>query len=115
MDGGAILVVDDDSDQAHLLAELLRLMGYEVFTAHSGAQGLAALRERRFFVVLTDHHMPGKTGCAMLAEAKAAGLLDHTGALVLTSAPDDVVGWRALSKTTSFDVLLAELESFRVA
>jgi CheY-like chemotaxis protein len=74
----AILVVDDNPDHADLLATLLRVKGFEVVAVYGPGQGLAALQARRFAVVLTDYHMPIKTGCAMLAEAKAAGLLEHT-------------------------------------
>jgi CheY-like chemotaxis protein len=107
----SILIVEDDADQVYLLAELLRFEGYEVSTARSGEEGLAALRRRRFAVVLSDHRMPGKTGGAMLAEAKAAGLLAGTGVLVLTANPKEVEadGWRVLQKPVDFEVLLAEI------
>lgn len=111
MSADSILIVEDDADQVYLLAELLRFEGYEVSTARSGEEGLAALRKRRFAVVLSDHRMPGKTGGAMLAEAKAAGLLTSTGVLVLTANPKEVEpdGWRVLQKPVDFEVLLAEI------
>lgn len=70
-----LLVVDDNVDQADLLAMLLRLKSFEVVTAYSPEQALAAMRSQRFAAVITDHYMLRKTGCAMLAEARAAGLL----------------------------------------
>lgn len=109
----AILVVDDNPDQADNLAALLRIKGYEVVTAYGPGQGLVALRTRRFAVVLTDYHMPLRTGCAMLAEAKAAGLLTHTKAVVVTSDPLAVVGWPAMSKMIDIEGLLLQLEALQ--
>lgn len=113
----SILIVEDDADQVYLLAELLRFEGYEVAAARSGEEGLAALRQRRFGVVLSDHRMPGKSGGAMLAEAKAAGLLAGSGVLVLTANPNDpeLAGWRVLQKPIDFEVLLAEIHQATVS
>ena len=111
----AILVVDDNPDHADLLATLLRVKGFEVVAVYGPGQGLAAPQARRFAVVLTDYHMPIKTGCAMLAEAKAAGLLEHTEVMVVTSAPLDVVGWRAVSKLIDVDILIAEIKELLAA
>jgi signal transduction histidine kinase len=57
-----ILVVDDNADGANSLAALLRLDRHEVWTAHDGPAGLAAVRERRPDVVFLDIGLPGLDG-----------------------------------------------------
>lgn len=112
-DAEHILVVEDDPDIAWLLADLLRHEGYAVTTASDGPEGLAALRSQRFAVVLTDYRMPGMTGLAMLYEARAAGLLADTGALIV-SAELDVPAppeWRVLRKPVDCDVLFDEVHA----
>ncbi len=47
----------------------------------------------------------------MLAEAKAAGLLEQTEVVVVTSAPLEVVGWRAVSKMIDIDVLITGIKA----
>lgn len=83
----SIHIVEDDADQIYLPAELLRFEGYDVSTTRSGEEWLAALRGRRFAVVLSDHRMPGKTGGATQAEARAADLLTGTGVLKMRGSP----------------------------
>jgi len=58
-----ILVVDDEWDSAELLAELLRLDGHEVHTAHDGVQAVEAAERLRPDVVLLDIGMPRLNGC----------------------------------------------------
>jgi CheY-like chemotaxis protein len=107
----SILLVDDDDEQINLIEELLCSVGFDVVAVHSAEEGLKALQAREFAVVLSDHHMPGKTGGAMLAEAKAAGLLEQIGVLVLTSSLNEpeLAGWRVLRKGIDPEVLRDEI------
>jgi CheY-like chemotaxis protein/anti-sigma regulatory factor (Ser/Thr protein kinase) len=57
-----VLVVDDNEDGAHLLAELVRLTGSEVRTAHDGVEALAAAEAFRPDLVLMDVAMPRMNG-----------------------------------------------------
>ncbi|MBB3221026.1 response regulator [Pseudoduganella umbonata] len=57
-----ILIVDDNCDAAELLAELMRLSGYEVDVAFSGASALQAVHAFQPDVVLLDLGMPGMDG-----------------------------------------------------
>ncbi len=106
-----ILVVEDEPDIAEMLAEIVRQEGYGVTVAPNAAAGLAALRSRRFALVLSDHSMPGQTGVAMLREAEAAGLLEGTSVLLFSAeSPGELgPGWRALRKPVEFDVLIEEV------
>jgi len=63
-----VLVVDDESEVADLLREILELAGHEVDVADSGESALRRLAGARFDLVLSDMRMPGMNG-AMLYEA----------------------------------------------
>src|SRR5262249_18929873 len=68
---GAILVVDDNASTRELLARRLARHGYEVATAGSGDEALAALAARAFDLVLLDVLMPGLNGYGVLQRLKA--------------------------------------------
>jgi PAS domain S-box-containing protein len=57
-----LLVIDDNQDAANSLAMLLRMQGYEVRVAHSGAEALALTRSYTPQVVFLDIGMPGMDG-----------------------------------------------------
>jgi len=59
---GRILVVDDVATNVKLLADLLTIKGYEVVTASSGVQALAALEAQQPDLMLLDVMMPGMSG-----------------------------------------------------
>ena len=64
-----ILVVDDEVSIQILIARQLRLLGYEVQTAGSGAAALELLRLQagRYDLVLTDILMPAMNGTELAA------------------------------------------------
>ena len=53
-----LLLVDDDSDAAQTLSEVLRAEGHAVRIARNGEQGLAELARRLPDAVLLDVEMP---------------------------------------------------------
>jgi PAS domain S-box-containing protein len=57
-----VLVVDDNRDGAESLAEMLRLLGNEVFTAHDGLEAVEAAGQLRPDLVLMDVGMPRLNG-----------------------------------------------------
>lgn len=68
------LIVDDEPEVVELLAEHLRARGLRVATA---GDGLAAVQELgrhpgRYSLVITDLHLPGADGFAVLDAARAA-------------------------------------------
>lgn len=106
-----VLIVEDDADIAELLGELLTQEGYAIAIAANAAEGLRAMRSRRFALVLTDHRMPGQTGLAMLHEAESEGLLAGVPVLIVSAEADALrdAPWRTLRKPVDFDVLLEEV------
>ena len=57
-----ILIVDDNSDAAELLAELVRLFGYDVTVVFSGLDALQSVAALPPDVILLDIGMPGMDG-----------------------------------------------------
>jgi CheY-like chemotaxis protein len=57
-----ILCIDDNLEQLQLESTILRMHGYEVVTAISGAEGLDFLRRELVDLVLLDYHMPDMNG-----------------------------------------------------
>ena len=63
-----VLVVDDDPDNATMLAEVLAAEGHETDMATTGKEALAKWREREFDVALVDLLMPDLSGTQIAAE-----------------------------------------------
>ena len=57
-----ILVVEDNRDAAHMLAQFLRLSGYAVTVAYSSGEGLEAARKTLPDIVLCDIGLPDGDG-----------------------------------------------------
>jgi two-component system NtrC family sensor kinase len=60
--GGAILLIDDEPSVQRALRSLLQRSGYDISTAANGQEGLAALAERPYDVILCDMRMPDLDG-----------------------------------------------------
>ncbi|MBU1564995.1 MAG: CHASE2 domain-containing protein [Proteobacteria bacterium] len=56
---GTILVVDDVAEQLHITSNMLRKIGYTVFTASSGNEAIAMVGKQQFDLILLDMIMPG--------------------------------------------------------
>jgi CheY-like chemotaxis protein len=65
-----ILVIEDDAIMREALAEWLLAAGYSVRKAADGSAGLTAVKLELPALVITDIHMPGKHGAAVIAELK---------------------------------------------
>jgi signal transduction histidine kinase len=66
-----ILIVDDEVTQMRALCDTLRDQGYQTTGCSAGCDALAALREAKFDLLLTDLMMPGMDGIALLRAAHA--------------------------------------------
>jgi DNA-binding response OmpR family regulator len=115
-----VLVVDDDADIRLLVAELLRLTGYEVDTAASGVEALGRLADAtRPDLVLLDVQMPELDGWDTLRGIRADhGLRDLPVVLcTVKSGPvDTALGWTLgcdgyVVKPFAIDALVGEVEA----
>jgi CheY-like chemotaxis protein/two-component sensor histidine kinase len=66
-----VLVIDDNRDGADSLAEVLRVLGYEVRVAYDGAEGLAEAARFRPDAVVCDIGMPGLSGLEVARRLRA--------------------------------------------
>ena len=113
---GRILVVDDEANARHALAELLRDHGFEVETAADAFKALGKADAFSPHVVVTDLQMPGMDGIELLGKLRAAD--ESIGVIVMTAFGDvasAVRGMRAgaadyLTKPIDFDELLVVIE-----
>ena len=70
MKGLTILLVDDEPLMRLSMVDALEAMGYDVHAAASGTEGIEAIRQKRFDLVITDLRLPGADGLTVLKEAK---------------------------------------------
>ena len=66
----SILCIDDEENILQSLNRLLRMEGYTIFLANSGAQGLEILRKEKIDLILCDQKMPHLCGFEVLRIAK---------------------------------------------
>lgn len=66
-----ILVVDDDVLIVDMIERYLEENGYATTTADNGDEAVFFLKTRKFDLVLSDIHMDGQDGFAVLAACKA--------------------------------------------
>jgi DNA-binding response OmpR family regulator len=119
MTAARILVVDDAPMNVKLLADLLAVKGYEVVTASSGAQALAAIRDQPPDLVLLDVMMPGMSGyevCAAIRADAALAMMPVVLVTALDPAVERIKGLEAgaddfLSKPVNQAELLARVKS----
>lgn len=71
MQSRKILVIDDEPDISHPLAEYLKMSGYEPFEANSGIVALGLMAIHRFTAIITDINMPEIDGLQMISYIKS--------------------------------------------
>jgi DNA-binding response OmpR family regulator len=84
------LLIDDDSRLGALVAEYLGRNEIDVTVAGDGERGLAALRKRRFDVVLLDLMLPGVDGLEICRRIRAAPEWADVPVVMLTARGEDV-------------------------
>ncbi|CAB3773024.1 response regulator [Paraburkholderia solisilvae] len=80
-----ILAIDDSAAMREILSATLTTAGYDVTVAADGDEGLEHALAMAFDLVLTDQHMPGKTGVDLIAELRANPAYEATPILLLTT------------------------------
>jgi two-component system chemotaxis response regulator CheY len=80
-----ILAIDDSASMRQILAATFTAAGYDVTVAADGTEGLESALAEHFDLVLTDQHMPGKSGLDLIVELRANRAYRATPILVLTT------------------------------
>jgi two-component system OmpR family response regulator len=112
-----LLVVDDEATILELLSGSLRLAGFEVMTASSGAEAVRAAASGRPDLVLLDVMMPDGDGFEALRRIRSGG--GEVPVIFLTArdeVPDRVAGFAAgaddyVTKPFSLDELLGRIRA----
>ena len=105
---GLALVADDDAEFRSLLVRRARKMGLTVVEAEDGDQGIAALQEYPFDVIVLDLYMPGANGLAVFSAARRVD--PDIQAIVLTASASVESAVEAL-RGGVYDYLTKPLES----
>lgn len=70
MKGLTVLLVDDEPLMRLSMVDAMEAVGYEVRAAASGTEGIEALRQKTFDLVITDLRLPGADGLKVLKATK---------------------------------------------
>jgi len=70
MKGLAILLVDDEPLMRLSMVDALEAVGYDVHAAASGTEGIEAVHQKTFDLVITDLRLPGADGLSVLKATK---------------------------------------------
>jgi class 3 adenylate cyclase len=87
-DDVSVLVVDDQPANLRLLDAVLSPRGYEVITAGSGEEALAALKESPIDLVLLDILMPGMDGYEVCGRIRADQMTAFLPVVMITASGD---------------------------
>jgi DNA-binding response OmpR family regulator len=79
-----ILLVEDDFDTLHPLAELLRIKGYSVVTASEAEKALILARDMRPELIITDIVLPGKSGLHFISNIRGDKTVQATPIIVIS-------------------------------
>ena len=65
-----VLIIDDEDDIRNLLSRIVRLEGYTVFQAETGAKGLKILEKENIHAVICDVKLPDAYGVDLVSDIK---------------------------------------------
>jgi len=111
-DSPIVLVVDDEEDQCHNLADILGDVGFRVDVASDGATALAMARRRAYDVALVDLKMPGMDGlelCRALRDHRpltVSILVTAFGGTLDPAKAAEAGAWHVLAKPLDLRALL---------
>lgn len=111
-----ILIVEDDNDINHLLAEILTRAGYLVQQAFSGTEGRLLFAQQSPSMLLLDLMLPGMTGEELIAHIRQSSEVPIIVLSAKETGPDKVQALRLgaddyVTKPFDEEELLARIEA----
>ena len=102
-----VLVVDDNASVRQAMQHIGQTMHWAVTAVGSAAEGLQALRNGHFELLVVDSAMPGTDGIAMLVEARGAAALALPKVVMMASerSSEDLV---QLADSLQIDAVLSK-------
>ncbi|MFO3796096.1 MAG: PleD family two-component system response regulator [Anaerolineales bacterium] len=79
------LVIDDNRQTANALAQMLEVLGLEVYLAYGASSGIALLGNLLPDLILLDINMPGIDGLEVLAYLRREPRLNAVPVIIITS------------------------------
>ena len=79
-----VLIIDDDTQVAGVLKAHLTEEGYEVFVAHTGAEGLAEARRGQMDLIMLDVMLPDATGFQLCKELRRSPATQSTPIIMMS-------------------------------
>jgi len=99
----AILVVDDNHDNAQIIQHYLETRGYPITVAHSGEEALALFETVQPALVLLDVMMPGRDGWEVCRVMKQHPQLGKTVRIIMVTALNEMDDKREALQTGADD------------
>ena len=106
-----ILVVEDVATTRRMLARIIEQSGYEVLEADDGASAWELVQREPVDLVITDVHMPRKSGIELLAELQLSRL--RVPVIIMTATPSLEVAVECI-KSGAFDYLPKPVDRFEL-
>ncbi len=99
----AILVVDDNQDNAHIVRDYLEAHGYPITVAYDGDQAMEAFEREKPSIILLDVMMPGRDGWQVCREMKGHPTLGSSIRVIMVTALQDWMNKRQALETGADD------------
>lgn len=86
------MIVEDEPDTAEMLAEMMRLLGYQVHKCFGGLAAVDLIAEKKPTTVLLDQMMPEISGLEVLATLRLDARLRNIPVIMISakSLPSDI-------------------------
>ena len=84
----AVLVVDDNEDNAHIIRDYLEAKGYPISVAYDGDEAMMLFATVKPSIVLLDVMMPGRDGWQVCREIKASPNGKNIRVVMVTALQD---------------------------
>jgi Osmosensitive K+ channel histidine kinase len=84
----AILIVDDNPQNLHILAKILQENNYEIEFATNGEAALGWIKDRKFDLILLDINMPGMDGFEVCRQIRSNPVMDNIPVIFLSAETD---------------------------
>jgi CheY-like chemotaxis protein len=111
-----ILIVDDSDDTREMMAKLLELETFTVFTAEDGNVGLRVAAEQEPNLIITDINMPNLNGIEMIKRLRREPRTQRVPIMAITAYGNGVArealeagANRSATKPIQFSALIVDI------